>query len=61
MKGKGNERFVKILTEGSSFGEVRILYVDKETGVTYLFVKAGYGAGITPLLDAEGKPVITRL
>ena len=61
MKSKENERFVKILTEGSSFGEVRILYVDKETGVTYLFIKAGYGAGLTPLLDAEGKPIITRL
>lgn len=60
--GKNTEgRFVKILSEGSSFGEVRMLYVDRETGVTYLFVKSGYGAGITPLLDADGKPVITKL
>lgn len=60
--GKNAEgRFVKILSEGSSFGEVRMLYVDRETGVTYLFVKSGYGAGITPLLDADGKPVITKL
>ena len=58
---KSNDRFVKILSEGSSFGEGRMLYVDKGTGVTYLFVKSGYGAGITPLLDADGKPVITRL
>ena len=55
------ERFVKVHSEGSSFGETRMLYVDKETGVTYLFVKFGYGAGLTPLLDSEGKPVITRL
>ena len=61
MAEKKEERFVKILSEGSSFGEVRMLYVDKVTGVTYLFVKSGYGAGITPLLDADGKPVITRL
>lgn len=61
MAEKKEERFVKILSEGSSFGEVRMLYVDRETGVTYLFVKSGYGAGITPLLDADGKPVITRL
>lgn len=54
------ERFVRILSEGSSFGEVRMLYVDQETGVTYLFVKSGYGAGLTPLLDADGKPVITK-
>ncbi len=60
VKGK-EERFVKILSEGSSFNEIRMLYVDKETGVTYLFVKSGYGAGLTPLLDADGKPVITKL
>ncbi|CDC60436.1 putative uncharacterized protein [Clostridium sp. CAG:448] len=61
MKADKNERFVRILLEGSAFGEVRMLYVDKETGVTYLFIKSGYGAGLTPLLDSEGKPVITRL
>lgn len=60
VKGK-EERFVKILSEGSSFNEIRMLYVDKVTGVTYLFVKSGYGAGLTPLLDADGKPVITKL
>ena len=55
------ERFVKVHSEGSSFGTVRTLYVDRETGVTYLFVKDGYGAGITPLVGPDGKPVITRL
>ena len=34
------------------------MIVDKETGVNYLFIKAGYGAGLTPLLDADGKVVI---
>lgn len=34
--------------------------VDKETGVNYLFVKNGYSGGLTPLLDAEGKPIITK-
>ena len=52
MKADKNERFVRILLEGSAFGEVRMLYVDKETGVTYLFIKSGYGAGLTPLLDS---------
>ena len=61
VKSKNEERFVKVSSEGSSFGEIRMLYVDKETGVTYLFVKSGYGAGITPLLNADGKPVITKL
>ena len=57
---KKDKRFVTIHKEGSelsSSGYIQLL-VDKETGVTYLFVKSGYGAGLTPLLDADGKPVI---
>ena len=37
-----------------------MVIVDKETGVNYLFVHRGYGGGLTPLLDADGKPVITK-
>lgn len=33
--------------------------IDKETGVNYLFVEHGYAGGLTPLLDKDGKPVIT--
>ena len=35
------------------------IWLDTETGVNYLFRNATYGGGLTPLLDAEGKPVIT--
>ena len=34
--------------------------IDRETGVNYLFVLRGSGGGLTPLLDAEGKPIITK-
>ena len=34
--------------------------VDKETGVNYLFVACGYGGGLTPLLDENGKPIVTK-
>lgn len=34
--------------------------VDTETGVNYLFVVYGNGAGLTPLIDENGKPVVTR-
>ena len=37
-----------------------MVIVDKETGVNYLFVHRGYGGGLTPLLDADGKPIITK-
>ena len=29
-------------------------------GVHYLFVACGYGGGLTPLLDSDGKPIITK-
>ncbi len=37
-----------------------MVIVDKETGVNYLFVHRGYGGGLTPLLDADGKPIVTK-
>ena len=33
--------------------------VDTKTGVTYLFHAEGDAGGVSPLLDREGKPVIT--
>ena len=39
---------------------VRQILVDKETGVNYLCWKSGYGAAITPLLDSEGKVIVTK-
>ena len=35
------------------------IYVDKETGVNYLFAQSGYAGGMTPLLNRDGSPVIT--
>ena len=39
--------------------ETKKILVDKVTGVNYLFIKAGYGGGLTPLLDENGKPIVT--
>ena len=58
---KEEERFVIQLKEGSEFGVQRTILVDRETGVNYLFFKSGYGAGLTPLLAADGTPVVTVL
>ena len=52
------ERFVKVYSE--NLGSEYIL-VDKITGVNYLFVQSGYAGGLTPLLDRDGKPIISPL
>lgn len=54
---KKNERFQKVCSQGTMSSAVVI--VDTETGVNYLFVKQGYAGGLTPLLDKDGKPVVT--
>ena len=53
-----NKRFEKIYSQGMGSTEI---WVDKETGVNYLFHSAGYGGGLTPLLDRDGKPVISTV
>lgn len=50
------KRFEKVYSQ--DLGSIMIV-VDKETGVNYLFASSGNAGGITPLLDREGKPVIT--
>ena len=55
---KKEERFVKIHSEAMGG---RMILVDKVTGVNYLFVSSGYAGGLTPLLDREGKPIVTPL
>lgn len=52
---KSSKRFDVVYNERSSGCKV---LVDKETGVHYLYVWAGYGGGLTPLLDKDGKPVV---
>lgn len=47
-------------TYSQDLGSMQI-YVDKETGVNYLFVSYGNAGGLTPLLDRDGKPVISPI
>ena len=37
-----------------------MVIIDKVTGVNYLYVGRGHGGGLTPLIDADGKPIITK-
>ena len=39
--------------------ETRII-VDEKTGVNYLWVASGYGGGLTVMVDADGKPIVTK-
>jgi hypothetical protein len=54
-----DKRFEKVYSQGTV--NVTEIWVDKETGVNYLFRHDGYAGGLTPLLDREGKPVISNV
>ncbi len=53
-----DKRFVKIYSQGMNGVEI---WVDSVTGVNYLYLTRGYGGGLTPLLDKDGKIVISPL
>ncbi len=54
-----SDRFEKTYSQGSL--NVTEIWVDKETGVNYIFHAGGYAGGLTPLLDRDGKPVISPI
>ena len=57
--GKEKDRFEKVYSQGAV--NVMEIWVDRETGVNYVFHASGYAGGMTPLLDREGKPVISPI
>ena len=53
------DRFVKTYSQGAI--NVSEIWVDKQTGVNYLFHASGYAGGLTPLLNRDGTPVVTSV
>ena len=51
-----DDRFEKIYSQG--IVNVTEIWVDRETGVHYIWHQAGYSGGLTPLLDENGKPIV---
>ena len=51
-----DKRFEKVYSQGAGSTEI---WVDKETGVNYLYFNAGYSGGLTPLLDKDGNVIVT--
>ncbi|MBR1749855.1 MAG: xylan 1,4-beta-xylosidase [Ruminococcus sp.] len=57
---KKEKRFVKTYSD-DGFVESKTIYVDRETGVNYLFISDGSSAGLTALIDRDGKPLVTPI
>lgn len=53
-----DKRFIKTYTRGAGSTEI---WVDKETGVNYLYHASGYAGGLTVLVDMDGNPIVTKI
>lgn len=52
-----HERFKKIYSQGTI--SIIEIWVDRETGVNYIYRQNGYAGGMTVMTDKDGKPVVT--
>ena len=55
-KEKQEPRFKKIYSDNLGVNEI---WIDRETGVNYLWHTGIYAGSITPLLGSDGQPIIT--
>ena len=56
---KKDVRFLVTKAADNCFGADAQIWVDKQTGVNYLYIQSGYAGGLTPLLNRDGTPVVT--
>lgn len=54
-EGTRMKRFEKIFIQGTV--DVMEIWVDRETGIHYLWHRCANAGGLTPLLDERGEPV----
>lgn len=50
------KRFIRVLSQ-NSFGSGVEIWMDRVTGVQYLYRRDGYSGGLTVLVDRDGKPL----
>ena len=56
------DRFIKTVVDHGGFSEnYMAIYVDKKTGVNYLFSSSGNAGGMCVLVDRDGKPIVTSV
>ena len=59
MKPQKTNRFICTEISGGAFDIQERVLVDRKTGVNYLWASGGYAGGLTVLVDAEGRPIVT--
>lgn len=61
-KGSGDRAFTsnrfEIITYQHDINYEETILYDRETGVMYVWVREGYGGGLSPLYDSEGNVML---
>ena len=56
------KRFVRTYKQPGGFTGIQVeIWVDRKTGVNYMFTASGYAGGLTVLLNPDGTPVVTSV
>lgn len=55
------KRFVRTYSQGGFMSNLMEIWVDRQTGVNYLYAASGQAAGLTVMLKADGTPVVTPI
>lgn len=55
---KSQRRFICVDRHGG-LRDVEV-WVDTQTGVNYVYVREAFSGGLSPLLDANGKPIVSE-
>ena len=56
------DRFIKTVVDSGGFTDnYMAIYVDKKTGVNYLFSSCGNAGGMCVLVDRDGRPIVTTV
>ena len=58
---KNEERFLKSYSQGGFLNNLLEVWVDRQTGVNYLYCATGQAAGLSVMLNRDGTPVVTPI
>lgn len=54
-----DDRFVKTYSQGGFISNLVEIWVDRKTGVNYMYAASGQAAGLSVMLNPDGTPVVT--
>ncbi|KHF38028.1 DUF6440 family protein [Halalkalibacter okhensis] len=61
FRKKEDKRFAEKLVQTSQQGSLISIWVDRQTGVNYIYTWSAQGCTLTPLLDEKGEVIVEQV